>query len=131
MAFAMVSLAGIPPLAGFFGKFLLFKAALDQGPVAPALYWLVGIAIVGVVISIWYYFGVIRVMYWSAPAAETGSIRVPGLLRVVLLMCIVGMLLLGILPEPMMKITRYADGVFGKPAAASQTALTVRAPAQH
>jgi NADH-quinone oxidoreductase subunit N len=99
--------------------------------VAPALYWLVGIAIVGVVISIWYYFGVIRVMYWSAPAAETGSIRVPGLLRVVLLMCIVGMLLLGILPEPMMKITRYAAGVFGKPAAASQTALTVRAPAQH
>src|SRR5204863_6143697 len=40
MSLAMVSLAGIPPLAGFFGKFLLFKAALEQGSARPAYYWL-------------------------------------------------------------------------------------------
>ena len=127
MAFAMVSLAGIPPLAGFFGKFLLIKAALDQGAAAPALFWLVGIAIVGVVISIWYYFGIIRVMYWSTPAADTSPIRTPIILRIVLLICIAGMLLLGTLPEPMMKLTRSAAGVFGQPVAASQTVLKVPA----
>ena len=38
LTLAMVSLAGIPPLAGFFGKFLLFKSAIEQGP---SYYWLV------------------------------------------------------------------------------------------
>ena len=116
-----------------FSKDLVCVKSTRETPlaIAPALYWLVGIAITGVVISMWYYFGIIRVMYWSAPAAETASIRVPGSLRVVLLVCILGMLLLGILPEPMMKITRYAAGVFGKPAVAGQTALTAPAPLAH
>jgi NADH-quinone oxidoreductase subunit N len=112
MTLAMVSLAGIPPLAGFFGKFLLFKAALDQGAHAPALYWLVGIAIAGVVISIWYYFGIIRVMYWSTAVADSTPIRVSRLLQIALYVCIAGMLLLGLSPEPMLKTTRRAAAVF-------------------
>ncbi|HXI50833.1 MAG TPA: NADH-quinone oxidoreductase subunit N, partial [Candidatus Saccharimonadales bacterium] len=67
MTLAMVSLAGIPPLAGFFGKFLLFKAAIEQGP---SYYWLIGVAIVGVVISLYYYFGVIRAIYWANEPAD-------------------------------------------------------------
>src|SRR6266404_741282 len=60
LTLAMVSLAGIPPLAGFFGKFLLLKAVVEKGAADPAYYWLVAVAIFGVVISIYYYFGVIR-----------------------------------------------------------------------
>src|ERR1700722_18786840 len=59
MTVAMVSLAGLPPLAGFFGKFLLLKAVIEQGPAHHAYYWLTFIALAGVVISLYYYFGVI------------------------------------------------------------------------
>jgi NADH-quinone oxidoreductase subunit N len=54
------SLAGIPPLGGFIGKLFLFIAAYQAG-----LFGLIGIAILGVVISIYYYFGWIRECYFS------------------------------------------------------------------
>ena len=65
MTLAMASLAGIPPLAGFFGKFLLLKAVIEQGPAHPGYYCLAFTALAGVVISLYYYFGVVRAMYWS------------------------------------------------------------------
>jgi NADH-quinone oxidoreductase subunit N len=99
MTLAMVSLAGVPPLAGFFGKFLLLKAVIQQGAVATAYYWLAAIAIVGVVISLWYYFGVIRAIYWAKDATDLSPIEVslPG--RLGLTVCIIGMIYLGVLPE--------------------------------
>ena len=103
MTLAMVSLAGIPPLAGFFGKFLLIKAALEQGHFA-----LVTIAVVGVVISIWYYFGIIRVMYWSQEAFDLSPISISSPTRLVLVVCIAGMLLLGFFPGPMVEATTKA-----------------------
>ncbi|MEO0793939.1 MAG: NADH-quinone oxidoreductase subunit N [Verrucomicrobiota bacterium] len=60
LAVGLGSLAGIPPLAGFIGKLLLFVAAF-QGE----LYTLLGAAIIGVVISIYYYFGWIREAYFA------------------------------------------------------------------
>ncbi len=54
------SLAGIPPLGGFIGKLFIFIAAYQAG-----LYGLLGVAVCGVVISVYYYFGWIRVMYFS------------------------------------------------------------------
>ena len=60
MALAMTSLAGIPPLAGFFGKFLLLKAVIDQGPLDSRYYVMASIALAGVGISIVYYFGIVR-----------------------------------------------------------------------
>ncbi len=62
------SLAGIPPLAGFIGKLLLFYAAFQAG-----LYTLLGFAIVGVVISIYYYFGWIKeatFRFWKLPILD-------------------------------------------------------------
>lgn len=59
------SLAGIPPLGGFIGKLFLFVAAFQAG-----LYGLLGISVLGVVISIYYYFGWIRESYFSAPSTE-------------------------------------------------------------
>jgi NADH-quinone oxidoreductase subunit N len=97
MTLAMVSLAGIPPLAGFFGKFLLLKSAIEAGP---AYYWLLAVAIVGVGISIWYYFGIIKAIYWSPPPADTTPIAVPLLVKISAAICIVGMLFLGVYPSP-------------------------------
>src|SRR5436309_3762997 len=65
MTLAMVSLAGIPPLAGFFGKFLLLKAVIERGADHPGYYCLALTALAGVVISLYYYFCVIRAIYWS------------------------------------------------------------------
>lgn len=108
MTLAMVSLAGIPPLAGFFGKFLLFKSALEQGAQNAAYYWLVGIAVAGVVISIWYYFGVIRAIYWSREAPDLSPISISIPVRVALYVCVIGMLLLGLLPNPLLKTAKHA-----------------------
>jgi NADH-quinone oxidoreductase subunit N len=110
MTLAMVSLAGIPPLAGFFGKFLLLKAALEQGGTNHGFYCLAGVALVGVVISLYYYFGVVRAMYWSGPPVDASPLRVPALQRVALCVCMAGMLYLGIFPAWLNKIaTRTAQ----------------------
>jgi NADH-quinone oxidoreductase subunit N len=108
MSLAMVSLAGIPPLAGFFGKFLLFKAAIAQGSMEPAYYWLVGIAIIGVVISLYYYFGVIRAIYWSEQADDLRPIRLSRPTQAMLYACVAGMLLLGIYPNPIVNLADQA-----------------------
>ena len=105
---AMVSLAGIPPLAGFFGKFLLLKAVVEQGAKNSAYYWLVGIAIVGVVISLYYYFGVIRAVYWSKDPTDLSPVQVSQPARAVLLVCVGGMLYLGLFPNRAVQQTQLA-----------------------
>lgn len=62
LAIGLGSLAGIPPLAGFMGKLLIFVAAFHAG-----LYGLLAVAIIGVVISIFYYFGWLRSAFFDAP----------------------------------------------------------------
>src|SRR6185503_4468948 len=108
MTLAMVSLTGIPPLAGFFGKFLLLKSALEQGPHNHAYYWLVAIAVAGVVISIWYYFGVIRAIYWSRDTVDLSPVPIALPIRLALHVCIAGMLILGLLPGPMVNAATKA-----------------------
>src|SRR5437899_10262099 len=76
LTLAMVSLAGIPPLAGFFGKFLLLKATVEQGPAHPGYYGLAAVAIVGVVISLYYYFGVVRAIYWAQEPPDLSPIQI-------------------------------------------------------
>jgi NADH-quinone oxidoreductase subunit N len=69
LAVGIGSLAGIPPLAGFMGKLLIFVAAFQAH-----LYWLLLVAIGGVVLSIYYYFGWIKAAFfetWSPNPAET------------------------------------------------------------
>jgi NADH-quinone oxidoreductase subunit N len=69
LAVGLGSLAGIPPLAGFIGKLLIFIAAYQAG-----LLWLLGVAIVGVIVSIYYYFGWIKAAYFSAwPTSSVDS----------------------------------------------------------
>lgn len=108
LTLSMVSLAGIPPLAGFFGKFLLFKAALEEGATQPGFYCLVGTAVVGVVISIWYYFGVVRAIYWPRHKGDLSPIIVPGPMKAALAVCMAGMLYLGIFPAKPLELATEA-----------------------
>lgn len=105
LTLAMVSLAGIPPLAGFFGKFLLIKAAAEQGA---TYYWAIGVALVGVVISLYYYFGVVRAIYWSPAPVDTSPIHVSLPVKLSLGVCVAGMLYLGMFPSVALKLTTNA-----------------------
>jgi NADH-quinone oxidoreductase subunit N len=113
MTLAMVSLAGIPPLAGFFGKFLLLKAVVEQGAANHAYYWLVAVAIAGVVISLYYYFGVVRAIYWSKEAADLSGISISTPTKASLCVCILGMLFLGLFPSPLLNTADKAVAVLG------------------
>ena len=87
MAIAILSLAGIPPTAGFFGKYFLFSVAFEKYP------WLVLIAILNSAVSIYYYFKVIIAMYFSDDG-EANTILVPQGFRWTL---VVGLLLIALL----------------------------------
>lgn len=108
MTLAMASLAGIPPLAGFFGKFLLLKAVIEQGPTHPGYYCLTFTALAGVVISLYYYFGVVRAMYWADEAKDLSPIGVSRPIRVSLYGCVAGMLYLGLFPNTLVELTAQA-----------------------
>jgi NADH-quinone oxidoreductase subunit N len=108
MTLAMVSLAGIPPLAGFFGKFLLLKAVLEQGAAYRAYYCLAGLAVIGVVISLYYYFGVVRAIFWSRDVTDVSSIRVPLASKAALTVCAAGILFIGIWPQPLLTAAEKA-----------------------
>jgi NADH-quinone oxidoreductase subunit N len=107
MTMAMVSLGGIPPLAGFFGKFLILKAAIARGASEPAYYWLVAVAIVGVIISLYYYFGVVRVIFWGKEP-QMSPIRTSLPIRISLFACAAGMLALGIFPDWLLNMASEA-----------------------
>ena len=66
MALALFSLAGIPPTAGFFGKLFLLQAAVGR-----EMYWLVGIAGLNMILSLFYYLRVVRYMFMEKPLEET------------------------------------------------------------
>jgi NADH-quinone oxidoreductase subunit N len=75
MSIFMLSLAGLPPLAGFFGKFYLFSAALRAGE-NHGLLWLVALALLGSLISLYYYLTVLKVIFVDEPAQhETSLLR--------------------------------------------------------
>lgn len=92
MAVFMLSLAGIPPFAGFFGKYYLFVSAIDGGYT-----WLTIIAVIASIVSMYYYIGVILAMYFKEPG-DTALEGQPGLAKITLTLSFVGLLLFGVLP---------------------------------
>lgn len=110
MTISMVSLAGIPPLAGFFGKFLLLKSAIEAAQTTNnhGYYCLVFTALAGVVISMYYYFGVIKAMYWSRDAKDLSAIELSAPAMVTAWICIGGIFWLGIFPNTVVDLANSA-----------------------
>jgi NADH-quinone oxidoreductase subunit N len=102
LTMAMVSLAGLPPLAGFFGKFLLLKSVISLGDVNPGYYCLAFTALAGVVISLYYYFSVIRAIYWSKEAPDQTPLIMSLPAKLALYACLAGMLYLGMFPAQLL-----------------------------
>ncbi len=71
MGVFMAALVGIPPLSGFFGKLYVILAGAQSGSIL--VYVVVGAVVVNSVLSVPYYFGVIRNMFFEKPAVETGA----------------------------------------------------------
>jgi len=91
MMLALFSLAGIPPLAGFFGKFFLFTAAASQG-----MYFLVFIAVVNVTISLYYYLLVIRAMFLRKSDQAIPYFDSSFTMKLGLILAVIGVLFIGI-----------------------------------
>lgn len=96
MTLALFSLAGIPPVAGFFGKFFLFTAAAGSG-----YYILVLIAVLNATISLYYYLRVIRAMFIEKSDTPVQSFKSSTYMRVALVICVAGIFAVG-----------FASGIF-------------------
>ncbi|MFZ4567892.1 MAG: NADH-quinone oxidoreductase subunit N [Bacteroidota bacterium] len=98
MAIFMLSLAGIPPFAGFFGKYFLFTAAIDAG-----FLWLTLVGVLSSIISVYFYIGLIVKMYFTEPEGQREDNEV-GMSGLSLIITIAGVIVLGILPSGILSI---------------------------
>ncbi len=92
---ALLSLGGIPPAAGFIGKFFLFQAAVDSG-----LAWLAIIGVLNAIVALYYYLMVIKVMYVDRSADEDKPLPVSQAARWALVLTSIGVILLGVVATP-------------------------------
>jgi NADH-quinone oxidoreductase subunit N len=107
MLLFLLSLGGIPFVAGFWAKLYVFWAAAGAG-----LYWLVLLGAILTVVALFYYLVVARRMYIEAPARSEG-VPISGSLALALLLCAVGVVVLGIYPKPVvMAALRVASPLF-------------------
>jgi NADH-quinone oxidoreductase subunit N len=93
MMIALFSLAGIPPLSGFVGKFFLFSIASEAG-----MHWLVAVAALNSTVSLYYYLRIVRQMYIVPLPEGWGPVRVSPTLVAVLIVTTLATVLLGIVP---------------------------------
>ncbi|MBD0315072.1 MAG: NADH-quinone oxidoreductase subunit N [Nitrospiraceae bacterium] len=98
LAFAMLlfllSLAGVPPLAGFIGKLYIFVSAIKEG-----LYTLITVGLINIVISMYYYLVVVKKMYISEPI-DPSPVQISGPMKAVVYVGLAGTLIIGIYPQP-------------------------------
>src|SRR6184192_1834614 len=110
LAFSMLvfllSLAGVPPLAGFIGKLYVFVAAIHEG-----LYTLITVGLISIIISMYYYLIVVKNMYINEPT-DPAPIFVPGPLKAVIFISLAGTVILGVWPQPFMAFAVAATGIF-------------------
>jgi NADH-quinone oxidoreductase subunit N len=101
LAMLLFSLAGIPPLAGFFAKFYVFLAAIKAG-----LYTLAVIGVLSSVVGAYYYLNIVKIMYFDEPVK--GFERMPGLLRLVLGVSGLSVMLFFAYPAPILDAATVA-----------------------
>jgi NADH-quinone oxidoreductase subunit N len=91
MLFALLSLGGIPPTAGFFGKFFIFQATVDAG-----LYWLALIGILNAFVALFYYLNVVKYIYLYRGEDEDVAIPIPRASGIALGIAVAAVIYLGI-----------------------------------
>ena len=91
MAISLFSLAGIPPTAGFFGKFFLLLAGAGKGN-----YLLITIAALNMVIALYYYLRIIKVMFMDATENPIEKIKVSWSPKIAMVICVAGIIITGL-----------------------------------
>jgi NADH-quinone oxidoreductase subunit N len=98
MTIFLLSLGGVPPTGGFFGKFYLFRTAMED----PRLYWLVIAGVLNSVVSIYYYLRVVVAMYFRDPIRPHEPFPSASM-RVALVVAVVAVLALGVFPGTLLE----------------------------
>ncbi len=107
MLLFLLSLGGIPFVAGFWAKLYVFWAAAERG-----LYWLVLLGAILTVVALFYYLLIARRMYIEPPVS-TGRVPLQPTLAIALLLCVLGVVALGLYPKPLvMAALRVAAPLF-------------------
>jgi NADH-quinone oxidoreductase subunit N len=94
MVLSLLSLGGVPPLAGFFGKFFLFAAAVEAGYV-----WLAVVGVLNAIVALYYYLTVVKVMYVDT-TEDTRPITTPSSYGVVLFLSCFALIVMGTVAGP-------------------------------
>ncbi|MFM2133426.1 MAG: hypothetical protein RL156_707 [Bacteroidota bacterium] len=102
MALFMFSLAGIPPMAGFFGKYYLFIAAVEAGYT-----WLTIVAVISSMISVYFYIGLVVLMYFKDPVSDIVDTREGSTAGLTLFVCTTFVLVLGFFPGVLASLSSY------------------------
>jgi NADH-quinone oxidoreductase subunit N len=101
MAIFMLSLAGIPPLAGFMAKFYIFSAAVKA-----KLYWLAVIGVLNSAVAAFYYLRVLIYMYFREPERDLGIVALSPAAVLVVIISVWGVLHMGILPSALLSLAQ-------------------------
>lgn len=105
-AIFLLSLAGIPPTIGFFGKYFLFQAAIGAGET-----WLVIIAVLNSVVSVAYYVRPIVTMYFRSDSVHSDALgRIPNGVRVVIAVALLAVMLCGLFPSGLLRLLTQSAG---------------------
>lgn len=112
MAVFMLSLGGLPMTGGFIGKYFLFGGLLQRGKMDGKTwyYWLAGWAIINTVVSFYYYIRFIKVMYLGDRVADDQPLSLSPALRAALVASLVGILFIGVYPQPLIEIVQRLIG---------------------
>ncbi len=109
MTIFMLSLGGLPITGGFIGKYFLFGGLIQRGtgPEGKSWYiWLAIWAIVNTVVSFYYYFRFIKVMYLGDRVADNRPLALSPALQTALIVSVIGVLFVGVYPQPLIKLAQ-------------------------
>jgi NADH-quinone oxidoreductase subunit N len=102
MVIFFMSLAGLPPTGGFVGKLFVFGAAVQTG-----YYYLAIVGVLNSVISVVYYFNVIRQMFFL-PATVEDRLSLPRFPMAAVIVCVVLVMIIGLYPQPLIDLVRHS-----------------------
>jgi NADH-quinone oxidoreductase subunit N len=107
MSIFLLSLTGIPPLAGFMGKFYIFSSAIKAH-----YYWLAVIGVLNSAVAAYYYLRVLMYMYFKEPERELGAIDLSPAYIIVILISIAALLYMGIWPRSILLLAQQSVSIF-------------------